>query len=207
MALVKRKTIELTEVAISGTVPDPVELAARLEDADPQVRRQAAREMLRCLDTVGPLVSRLKREQDPAVREVIITTLVRNDEPSAASGMAECLRSEDPALRNEVIEAIGLLVGDVSGVLRSLLADPDPDIRIFAVNILDLRRQPDVESWLIEIIEHDAHLNVCATAVDVLCEAGTEAALDPLRRLKQRFSTDAFVQFAASRAIKRIRGV
>jgi HEAT repeat protein len=141
------------------------------------------------------------------VREIILTTLVRLDDPSAVAGMAECLRSEDAALRNEVIEAIGLLPGDVSPTLRSLLADSDPDVRIFAVNILDLRRQPDVERWLIEVIEKDAHLNVCATAVDLLCEVGTEAAIEPLLRLKARFVTDTFIQFSSNRAIKRIRGV
>jgi HEAT repeat protein len=88
-----------------------------------------------------------------------------------------------------------------------LLADSDPDVRIFAVNILDSRRQPDVESWLIEVIEKDVHLNVCATAVDLLCEVGTEAALEPLLRLKVRFVSEVFIQFAANRAIKRIRGV
>jgi hypothetical protein len=95
----------------------------------------------------------------------------------------------------------------VSATLRSLLADPNPDVRIFAVNILDSRRQPNVESWLIEVIEKDAHLNVCATAVDLLCEVGTESAMEPLLKLKARFASSPFIQFSADRAIKRIRGV
>jgi HEAT repeat protein len=163
--------------------------------------------MFHCPAAAEALVSRLKREPDAAVREVILTTLVRLGDPSVAAGMAECLRSEDAALRNEVIEAIGLLSGDVSATLRALLADSSPDVRIFAVNILDSRRQPDVESWLIEVIERDTHLNVCATAVDLLCEVGTEAALAPLLRLKASFVSEPFIQFAANRAIKRIRGV
>ena len=207
MGLVRRKGIELVDAAEPKQPGDCADLIASLEDLDPQERRNAAREIAHCPGAVDALVSRLKREQDAAVREVILTALVRIDDPSSASGMAECLRSEDAALRNEVIEAIGLLTGDVSTTMRSLLADSDPDIRIFAVNILDSRREPDVESWLIEVIEHDAHLNVCATAVDLLCEAGTEASLDPLDRLKERFAADSFIQFAANRAIKRIRGV
>jgi len=206
MAFVKRTAIEVAEADEPKQERSCADLMACLEDADPQTRRQAARDMLHCLDVAEALVSRLKREQDAAVREVILTTLVRLDDPSTAAGMAECLRSEDAALRNEVIEAIGLLSGDVSATLRSLLADPNPDVRIFAVNILDSRRQPDVERWLIEVIEQDAHLNVCATAVDLLCEVGTEAALEPLLRLKARFASDAFIKFSANRAIKRIRG-
>jgi HEAT repeat protein len=207
MAFVKRKAIEVARTTTPRQESDRAELAVCLEDTDPQKRRQAAREMLCCPDADGALISRLKREQDAAVREVILTTLVRRGDPATADGLAECLRSDSAALRNEAIEAIGLLSGDVSVTLRSLLADLDPDVRIFAINILDSRRQPDVESWLIEIIEQDAHLNVCATAVDLLCEAGTGASLAPLAQLKARFSSDDFIQFAANRAIKRIRGV
>lgn len=207
MAFVKQKAISAAEAEAPRWERTSAELAACLEDADPQTRRQAARDMLHCPAVARALVSRLKREQDAAVREVILTTLVRLDDPSAAADMAECLRSEDTALRNEVIEAIGLFCGNVSATLRALLADPNPDVRIFAVNILGSRRQPDVEGWLIEVIERDAHLNVCATAVDLLCEVGTESAMEPLIRLKARFVSDTFIQFAANRAIKRIRGV
>ena len=91
--------------------------------------------------------------------------------------------------------------------LRSLLTDPDPDVRIFACNILDSERNPDVEIWLIDVIEQDAHVNVCSTAVDLLCEVGTEKAIDPLVRLKVRFQSEPYIQFAAELALKRIREV
>jgi hypothetical protein len=80
-------------------------------------------------------------------------------------------------------------------------------VRIFVVNILNSERHPDVEQWLVNIIEHDAHVNVCATAVDLLCEIGTEASIDPLLRLKARFAHEAYIQFAADLALKRIREI
>jgi HEAT repeat protein len=153
------------------------------------------------------LVCRLNREQDAAVREAILNSLVRLNDPSAISGLVDCLRSEDVALRNEVIETFKHMNDEVVPVLRSLLADPDPDVRIFVVNILDSERHQEAESWLIEVIERDKHVNVCATAVDLLCEVGTEAAIDPLVRLKDRFRSEAYIQFAADLAIKRIREV
>jgi len=55
-------------------------------------------------DCAARLVSRLQREQDDAVREVILGALVRMNDPIALSGLVDCLRSEDAALRNEVIE-------------------------------------------------------------------------------------------------------
>jgi HEAT repeat protein len=207
MALVKRKATQPAEPGRPKQQRNREELTRALEDADAAVRRQAARDIVPCLHAAGELVSRLKREQDSAVREVILNSLVRLNDPSAVSGLVDCLRGEDVALRNEVIETFKRLGGEVAPVLRTLLADPDPDVRIFVVNILDSERHPEIESWLIDVIERDAHVNVCSTAVDLLCEAGTEAAIDPLVRLKARFQSEPYIQFAADLALKRIREV
>jgi HEAT repeat protein len=207
MGLVKQKGIQLAEPGNRKPERSCKELAAALDDEDACVRRQAAREIASCLGAAAALVSRLKREENVAVREVLLSTLVRLNDPLAVSGLADCLRSEDAALRNEVIGAIKQMGSEVEPVLQSLLADTDPDVRIFAVNILDSERHPDVERWLIQMIERDAHVNVCAVALDLLSEVGTEAAVDPLIRLKARFASEAYIQFAANLALKRIRGV
>jgi HEAT repeat protein len=207
MALVKGKAPGSDGKAGRNAVPDRGQLEAALEDADAAVRRHAARQIAGCPHAAAPLIGRLKREQDAAVREAILHALLRLNDPSVAVGLAECLRSEDAALRNEAIEAMKRLGSDRAPLLRSLLGDPDPDVRIFAVNILDSERYPEVENWLIEVIERDPHVNVCATAADVLCEVGTEAAIDPLLRLQARFASEAYIQFAASLALKRIREI
>jgi HEAT repeat protein len=207
MALVKGKIGELEDRDTGKPERNCEQLAAALESADAGGRRHAARAIGSCPGAAAVLVARLKSEQDLAVREAILHTLLRLRDPSVASGLAAYLRSEDAALRNEVIETMKRLGAEVAPVLRLLLSDPDPDVRIFAVNILDSERYPEVESRLIEVIEHDPHVNVCATAVDLLCEAGTEAARDPLVRLKARFPTEAYIQFAADLALKRIREI
>ena len=207
MGLVKGKPVG-TEVKAEPTEQQSQEeLVAALEDSDATVRRHAAQKLMSCRDAAAALVSRLKREENTAVREAILNALVRMRDPSAVSGLAACLRSEDAALRNDVIEAFRQLGDEVAPILRSLLGDPDPDVRIFAVNILDSERHPDMERWLIEVIERDAHVNVCATAVDLLCEVGTEAAIDPLLHLKARFAREPYIQFAANLALKRIREI
>jgi HEAT repeat protein len=122
-------------------------------------------------------------------------------------GLVECLRSEDAALRNEVIEAMKLLPGEVAPIMQSLLADLDPDVRIFAVNILESLRHADVESWLIQVIENDPEVNVCAAAVDLLSEVASANAIEALVRLKLRFPKEPYIQFAAELALQRIRGV
>jgi hypothetical protein len=188
-------------------------LSAGLESADAGIRRHAAKEILRCPGAGAALVSRLKREQEVAVRAAILTALIRLDDPAATAGMADCLRNENAALRNEAIEALRELAssedraGALPPVLRLLLADPDPDVRIFAVNVMESATLPEVERCLIEVVERDQHVNVCAAALDLLCEVGTEAAVDPLVRLKARFSAEPYIQFAANLALKRIREI
>jgi len=67
------------------------------------------------------------------------------------------------------------------------LADPDPDVRIFAVNILESLRHAEVENWLIQVLSEDTHVNVCATAIDLCSEVGTAAAIPALELVKRRF--------------------
>lgn len=171
------------------------------------VRRWAARDLVECPDAAPVLVERLKIEPELSVREVILTTLTRLADPASIAGLVDCLRSEDAALRNEVVEAMQQLPDEVAPIMQGLLNDADPDVRIFAVNVLESFRHPEVEAWLIGVIEQDAHVNVCATAVDLLGEVGTPAAQEALTRLKARFADEPYIQFAADLALKRIHEV
>jgi len=179
-------------------------LLEKLYDPDATVRRWAARDLIEFPDSAILLVARLKIEPDLSVREVILTTLSRLGDSAAIMGLVDCLRSEDVVLRNEVIEAMKQLPDGVAPIMEGLLADTDPDVRIFAVNVLESLRHPEVETWLIEVIEKDAHVNVCATAVDLLGEVGTSAAQVALTRLKSRFPDEPYIQFAADLALNRI---
>jgi HEAT repeat protein len=179
-------------------------LLLQLNDPQAEVRRWAARDLFDCPGSSGALVQRLRTELEESVREVIFTTLTRQGDATAVQGLVEFLRSEDAALRNEAIEAMKQLPLAVASIMRGLLDDPDSDVRIFAVNVLESLRHPDVEGWLIDVIERDAHVNVCATAVDLLGEVGSRAAREPLLRLRARFAREPYIQFAADLAIKRL---
>ena len=207
MGLQKPKSVRMARRSKAGPAPEIDQILAALEGADAGGRRQAARQIAGCPDAAKALMSRLKREEEVAVREVILNTLVRLKDISIVDGLAECLRSEDAALRNETIESFKQLGHEVDPILESMLADPDPDVRIFVVNILESQRHSEAENWLIKVIEDDSHVNVCATAVDLLCEVGTEASSDALLRLKVRFASEPYIQFAADLALKRIREV
>ncbi|MER2623832.1 MAG: HEAT repeat domain-containing protein [Accumulibacter sp.] len=183
---------------------DDVGLVRELEHTDPLARRWAARDLATCPEAAAALVSRLQRENDASVREIILSTLTCLGNGVAVSGLVQCLRSGDAALRNEAIEAMKQLPEEVGAIVRGLLADADADVRIFTVNILESLRHPEVEAWLIEVIKHDQEVNVCATAVDLLAEVGSPAALEPLQQLKMRFAEEPYIQFAADLALKRI---
>jgi HEAT repeat protein len=179
-------------------------LVAGISHENPVARRWAARDLAEFPEATATLVERLKQEPDVSVREVIFTSLTRIGHFAAVLGMVECLHSEDASLRNQAIDALKQMPDEVAPVMHGMLMDADSDVRIFAVNILESLRHPLVESWLIEVIESDPHVNVCATAVDLLGEVGSPAARKALVRLKGRFPDEPYVQFAADLALRRI---
>jgi hypothetical protein len=204
MALIKQRQTPPATQDERKRPRDCASLIQELADPDPTARRWAARDLAECPEATGALVDQLKIEPDLSVREVILTTLIRAGDFTAVLGLVECLRSEDAALRNEAIEALKQMPDEVAPVMCGMLQDADSDLRIFAVNVLESLRHPQVESWLIEVIENDPHVNVCATAVDLLGEVGSPAAREALLKLKARFSDEPYVQFAADLALRRI---
>lgn len=183
---------------------DLAALVAQLAHADPAARRWAARDLMAYPQATAALAQRLQCEDNKAVREIIFTSLARLGDATAVAGLIACLRSEDAQLRNEAIEAMKAMPDDVGPIMALLLADGDPDVRILAVNILESLPHPNVEAWLIDVIEHDQQVNVCGSAVDLLGEVGSSASRDALRRLKRRFADEPYIQFAADLALTRI---
>ena len=179
-------------------------LLAELEHESPIARRWAARDLAEHEESSEALIARLAREADPSVRDAILTTLTIQGNTIAVQGLVDCLRSEDAALRNEAIEVMKLLPEEVALIMNSLLTDADSDVRIFAVNILESLCHAQVETWLIDVIEQDAHVNVCATAVDLLGEVGTSASRAALMHLKAKFPDEPYICFAVDLALKRI---
>lgn len=183
---------------------DGLDLIAQLDDPDPATRRWAARDLAMHPGAVAILIDHLVVEQDLSVREVMLTTLVRLNDPIALASLVALLRSEDAATRNEAVETLRELPDHVSTIIHELLSDKSPDVRILAVNVLESLRHPDVEKWLVEVIETDPHVNVCATAVDLLAEIGTERSREPLERLKTRFPEVPYLAFVIELVLCRI---
>jgi len=180
------------------------DLVAQLHDANPVARRWAARDLSYFPEASAALVGRLRLEQEPSVRGVIFTTLTRLGGPVAVAGLTACLRTDDAALRNEAIEAMKSLPDEMAPIVQKLLVDPDSDVRIFAVNILEALNHPATESWLIDVIDRDSQVNVCSAALDLLAEVGTRASVESVTRLKNHFGGEPYIQFSAALVLKRL---
>jgi HEAT repeat protein len=204
MALTKSTTSRTRSAEDRKHSRDLPGLIAELDDQNPKARRWAARDLTDYPTASAALASRLRREEDASVREIIFTTLTSLGDELAIAALVDCLRSDDTALRNEAVEAMKQLPDEVAPIMGGLLRDADPDVRIFAVNVLESLRHPEVESWLLAVIDRDEHLNVCATAVDLLGEVGSAAAKEPLLRLKARYAAEPYIQFATDLALQRL---
>lgn len=200
LALIKPKTPVASPIALPADTPV---LEAQLHAPSAALRRQAARQLEAVPGAASLLASCLKDETDATVREALLTSLMSLNSEAAAAGLVPLLRSDDAALRNEAIQALQHIPAAAVEHMEPLLVDPDPDVRIFAINVLGALAHPQTQAWLLQLIKTDTNINVCATAVDLLAEIGTPAAVPALRALAQRFE-HPFIQFAVTTAIHRI---
>jgi HEAT repeat protein len=185
---------------------DRAGLLQQLSDESTEIRRWAALDLAAFPDAVEALCAHLQQETQPPVREAMLTALIEIGGDAVVLRLMPLLRSEDAAIRNPVIEVLQQLPDAVAPHIETMLQDPDPDYRIFAVNVLSNLRHPQTPGWLQAVIERDADFNVCATVVEVLAEVGTPEAIPALRALPGRFSDEPFMQFCVDAAIRRIEG-
>lgn len=179
-------------------------LVAQLADADPGVRRWAARDLAGHPQAAAAVCARLPAEPDASVRAVLFSTAAALGGPVVVQAMAGLLRSEEPAMRNGAIEVLASLPDAVGPHIDRLLLDADSDVRIFTVNLLGELRHPQVQHWLAQVLRGDAEVNVVGAALEVMAEVGGPEALPALREAQRRFADDPFIAFSARLAIDRI---
>lgn len=204
MALVKKSKI----VDNPQQCKDQTELLYDLKNGDVQSRRDAVHDLTACYEhnkeIASILVDHVGHEPEISVRGSIFTALLKLKDSAAIGKLLELLHSDHAALRNEVIEVLQQLPDEVSLHIQALLHHQDSDIRIFALNILQTLCHPDTPKWLIDVVAQDMHVNVCATALDVIAEVSSVEILPALETLKTRF-TDPYIRFAVDATIKRIQ--
>jgi HEAT repeat protein len=194
----------LREVEPRDYARDLAGLLAQLGDAEPSVRRWAARDLALHPQAAGALCARLAEEADASVRAVLFSSVTQLGGSAVVAAMMQLLRSDEPALRNGAIEVMANLPAAVAPQIDGLLHDADSDVRIFTVNLLGDLRHPKVPQWLSQVLLHDAEVNVVGAALEVLAEVGVHETLPALRATRRRFADDAFITFAVDLAVERI---
>ncbi|AZR74866.1 hypothetical protein BBF96_07935 [Anoxybacter fermentans] len=155
-------------------------------------------------DVVEYLVTRLVEEESRPVQEAIVSALIAIGTEAVVRWCTELLRSEDAYLRNSAIEVLQLLQHTSLGVVKELLQDPDPDMRLFAVNVLGELKAREAVELLRRVVEVDENINVVATAVEYLGEMGLcDEDRETVRKAAERFS-DPFLEYAVEVALKKM---
>lgn len=214
MGLVRRSEAEsVVEAAWQAEHPDNRRrrsrdvpgLVVQLNGDDPEARRRAALDLGLEADGGAALVARVGVETDPTVRDAILTQIAKLDTPEVAAGLLPYLGSDDAPLRNAVVSALAAMPASVPAFVPSLLADPDPDVRILSIMVVAGLRVPQVEAWLCQLIESDDHANVVAAAVSELVPLAGPEAIAVLESAPSRFPGDPFLAYTVSSAVARLR--
>lgn len=180
------------------------DLPERLAHGSPEERWQAARALGGGPGDVARLGAALAREDDPRVREALLTSLAKADHPAGVDAVLPLLRSDDAGLRTGALDALAAMRTAAAPRAAELLGDPDVDVRILACEIVRRMPAPEATRLLATLLEAEPDVNVCGAAVDVLAEAGTPEALPALARCAERFPDEDFLRFSIRVATNRI---
>ena len=155
---------------------------------------------------VSEALSRLRTDPSASQRQRILTTLVRSADANAARGLAQMLDAAPITLRNEVMDALRDMTGQVLPVAAQLLRSPDLNLRIYAVSILDENTDAATADLMALQLQRDDEENVCAAAAELLGRIGEQRHLGALRDCASRFSGRPFLQLSVSQALRNISG-
>ncbi|GAA4591539.1 HEAT repeat protein [Actinoplanes octamycinicus] len=187
-------------------VLDTDELVRRLDDPDPELRREAALELAGKPEAVPELLARVGLETEPRVRDAVLTTLAGHDSEAVAAGLAVHLASDEAGLRTAVAEALASMPVSTPALLPSLLAAPDHDVRVMTAMVLADLPHPEAKSWLVQMIAEDPHPNVVTAAIDALLPAASAEHIGVLEAAVLRFPDDPFLAFTVRAALPRLTG-
>jgi HEAT repeat protein len=143
-------------------------------------------------------------ENDPRVREAILTSLARIGTSECAEVVLPSLRSDNSQLRTAALDALRAMPTATGLHLPKLLRDSDPDVRLLACDLVRGQPTEDAGRLLSEVLAHDSEANVCAAAVEVLAETGGPSLMPLLAQCAARFPDDPFLAFAIRVAGERL---
>jgi HEAT repeat protein len=173
----------------------------------PADERWAAARAARDPAAIPSLGKALAHEREARVREAIFTALARIGTSESVSVVLPYLRLDDANTRTGAMDALRAMQDPCRPYLPELLADPDPDVRLLACDLVRDAGGAEGPRWLCALIETETQANVCASAVEALGEIADATAAPSLSRCADRFPGDPFLGFAIKVVADRLRGV
>lgn len=182
---------------------DCKDLCQRLGSDDSDVLRDAAYEAGErgCLEAVEHLAG-LLCSHNLGVQEAADRALRKIGGKEVVAAVKPLLRSDDAPTRNASMDILRAVGGQDFPTLLELLHDTDPDIRIFASDILGSTDSPQAVGPLCEALLKDPEVNVRYQAAVSL---GELAFADAAACLGKALGDEEWVQFAVIEALAKIR--
>ncbi|WP_428561303.1 MAG: HEAT repeat domain-containing protein [Solidesulfovibrio sp. DCME] len=182
---------------------DCKDLCQRLGGDDPDVLRDAAYEAGEdgCVAAV-PLLAGLLCSHNLGVQEAADRALRKIGGKEVVAAVKPLLRSDDAPIRNASMDILRAVGAQDFPTLIELLHDADPDIRIFASDILGSTDSRLAVAPLCEALLKDHEVNVRYQAAVSL---GELAFVDAAACLGKALGDEEWVQFAVIEALAKIR--
>lgn len=174
-----------------------------LQQEDPESLREGAQLAgeARLAEAIPALVHNMS-SANIGVQEAVDHSLRRIGGPAVVQAVIPMLRSENVPVRNLAMDILRELGKSDLASVEKLLHDDDPDIRIFAADILGSMQSARVVAPLCTALLHDPEVNVRYQAAVSL---GALAFPESARCLNTSLEDEEWVQFAAIEALTKIR--
>ena len=193
---------ESDKVAAAATAEAPASLASLSPDERWTAARAASDP-----SAIPSLAQALSRERDGRVREAIFSALAGIATRESVLAILPYLRGDDANARTGAMDALRAMGPGCGAYLQELLADPDPDVRLLACDLVRDVGGVEGPRWLCTLIETEPEANVCAAAAEALGATADAAAVLSLSRCAKRFPDDPFLGFAIKVVIERLTSV
>ncbi len=207
MALVKKhEQQDVEELPQFDTLEDAIELFE--SDVDNEMKDYVVEEIIKFHNGAKYLISYINNEDADKGISTKVATVIANMDPEDApiEEIMELLKLNNAYVRNLGISILRDYGEAIKYYIVKFLIGDDRDLRIFAINVLGDVNFAESRDMLLELLEKEDDVNVAMTAVDYLAEIGEEEDIALLESLKERFSSEFYVEFAVDSAIKMIKG-
>lgn len=182
---------------------DCSDIIQRLREEDPEVLREAAQDAgdYDCVETIPVLIA-LLQNKNLGVQEAAEISLRRLGGTDAVKLLVPLLRTENVQVRNLAMDILRQIGDQHISIFFELLRDHDPDIRIFASDILGSTGNILAVPHLCQALLHDPEVNVRYQAAVSL---GELSFVEAANCLGQALNDEEWVQFSVIEALLKIR--